>query len=432
MKVAFFLNNEDFDSSRDFTNIQLGNPGIGGSEYMILLISYYLSIRDNGIDVRLYVSKPGCFSQSLNVMCVGDIETAAGHASEEGFERFVFDHKRVNWYKNPFQGLSPKLKLIPWCHCFAFTRELHIMVRHPNLGRIIYVGKETNDLMRDDISFLKSDYIYNAVNFSQDRIKQAKSSPNEQRNRNVVYMGSLVPLKTFHVLAEMWPRIVKRVPDAQLYVIGSARVYGDSSKLGKFGVAEESYEKMFMPYLTENGKIMDSVHFMGALGEEKNDILLRAKVGVPNPTGKSETFCICAVEMQAMGCSVTAMEAPGYYDTIYNGKIAKSEKLLEDSIVELLLSKAPKSYEETINFISKEFSIETTICDWETLLISNMNSPLHPISPIIHVFYRLKWLKELIRVVKKTFPWLYKGRVSVESVINKIARSENYRLAYHP
>lgn len=57
LKVAFFLNNEDFNSDRDFSDILGGNPGIGGSEYMILLISYLLTIRNNGIQVRLYTSK---------------------------------------------------------------------------------------------------------------------------------------------------------------------------------------------------------------------------------------------------------------------------------------------------------------------------------------------------------------------------------------
>ena len=165
MKVAFYLNNEDFSYNRDFTNLLKGNPGIGGSEYMILLISYLLSVRNNGIQVRLYAAKQGRFNQSVDVIVIDDIESAARHASENGFERFVFDHKRISWYKNPFQGLSPKLKLIPWCHCFAFTRELHIMCKNPNLGRIVYVGKETNDLMRDDISFLKSDYIFNCVHY---------------------------------------------------------------------------------------------------------------------------------------------------------------------------------------------------------------------------------------------------------------------------
>lgn len=432
MKVAFFLNNEEFASCRDFRDIEKGNPGIGGTEYMILLISYLLTIRENGIHVRLYVSKTGLFNSKMEVMCVGDMETSAHHASDDGFERFVFDHKRVNWYKHPFQNLAPQLRLIPWCHCFTFTRELHIMCKNPNLGRIVYVGKETYDLMRDDVSFLKSDYIYNCVHLDKDRIEQAKLYPNAKREHIVVYMGSLVPLKTFHVLAELWPRILKRVPDAQLYVIGNGKVYGDNVNLGKYGIAEESYESKFMPYLTNKGKILASVHFMGALGEEKNEILLKAKVGVPNPTGKSETFCICAVEMQAMGCSATAMECPGYYDTIYNGKIAKNKIQLEDNIVDLLLGDAPKEYEETLAFIHANFSENVVVSDWEKLLVSNLENSLHPIFPITHKQYRLKWLKEVLRLLKQKFPYFYRNKATVEAVLNKLVRNPNYKLAYHP
>jgi len=432
MKVAFYLNNEDFDNNRDLCNIERGNPGIGGSEYMILLISYLLTIRDNGIHVRLYVSKKGKFHPKMEVMSIGDIEVSAHHASDEGFERFVFDHKRVNWYKNPFRNLSPILKLIPWCHCFAYTRELHSMCKNPNLGRIVYVGKETNDLMRDDISFLRSDYIFNCIHLDKNRISQAKLYPNKKRGHIVVYMGSLVPLKTFHVLAELWPRILKRVPDAQLYVVGNGKVYGDNVSLGKYGIAEESYENLFMPYLTCNGKILDSVHFMGALGEEKNDILLQAKVGVPNPTGKSETFCICAVEMQAMGCSVTAMKAPGYYDTFFNGKIANNRLQLENNIVELLLEDASKEYDETLAFIKANFSENAVVKDWERLLCSDLEANLHPILPFSHKTYRFKWLKEGLRLLKCKFPYLYGCKVSVEAILNKIVRNPDYKLAYHP
>ena len=432
LKVAFFLNNEDFNSDRDFSDILGGNPGIGGSEYMILLISYLLTIRNNGIQVRLYTSKKGIFHPAMEIIAIGDMESAAQHASKDGYERFVFDHKRISWYKNPFQGLSPKLKLIPWCHCFAFTRELHIMCKNPNLGRIVYVGKETNDLMRDDISFLKSDYIFNCVHLDERRILQAKQSPNKNRSHIVVYMGSLVPLKTFHVLAEMWPRVLRRVPDAQLYVIGSGKVYGDKTKLGKYGIAEESYEDVFMPYLTSDKKVFESVHFMGSLGEEKNDILLKAKVGVPNPTGRSETFCICAVEMQAMGCSVTAMEAPGYYDTIYNGIISHNRKQLEDNIVSLLLNNSPKEYEDTLSYIKNNFSESQIAMEWERLLSSNLDDYLHPIYPIANKRYRYKWFKECLRMLKTTCPCMYKSKVSVESVLNKISKNPDYKLTYHP
>ena len=432
MKVAFYLNNEDFSYNRDFTNLLKGNPGIGGSEYMILLMSYLLSVRNNGIQVRLYAAKQGRFNQSVDVIVIDDIESAARHASENGFERFVFDHKRISWYKHPFDGLSPNIRLIPWCHCFAFTRELRIMCEHPNIGRIVNVGREQMDLMRDDKSFLISDYIYNCIPIDPKWIKKACSNPNKYRNHSVVYMGSLVHLKSFHVLAEIWPNICRRVPDAVLYVIGSGKVYGDNVELGDYGLADKDYEDLFMSYLTENGRLLDSVHFLGSLGEEKYEALIQAKVGVPNPTGKSETFCICAVEMQAMGCSVAAMEAPGYYDTFSNGYLADSKKKLEDNIVKLLLDGEPCNHNVSLNHIQHNFSKEVIVEEWETLLKSDLRTYLHPINPMLNKKYRYKWLKEILHIVKTMFPKLYNVHITVESILNKVTRNPYHKIAYHP
>ena len=63
-------------------------------------------------------------------------------------------------------------------------------------------------------------------------------------------------------------------------------MYNKNTKLGKWGIAEENYEKVFMPYLLDkNGKILSSVTFYGKTVNEKYEILGKTKVGVPNPGG---------------------------------------------------------------------------------------------------------------------------------------------------
>lgn len=48
-KIAFFLDKENLNK-QDYSKILDGNPGIGGSEYEILLVSYLLEQRENGIN----------------------------------------------------------------------------------------------------------------------------------------------------------------------------------------------------------------------------------------------------------------------------------------------------------------------------------------------------------------------------------------------
>lgn len=79
-------------------------------------------------------------------------------------------------------------------------------------------------------------------------------TPNFKREHNVCYIGSLHPAKGFQFLAQAWPKVLKEVPDANLFIIGSGKLYGRNAQLGKWGIAKEEFEEEFMPYITQNGK----------------------------------------------------------------------------------------------------------------------------------------------------------------------------------
>lgn len=425
MKVAVYFNNAIYGVGEDYTNVEDGNPGIGGAEYMALLLSYLLYDRVNSIEVILYANQTAVFKQGLEVRIVASTEEAIIDANNYGFDRFVCDAKFLSKdFITPLELEHGKLRIIPWLHNFVTSDILEELWSIPSVGRIISVSEEQLDIFRDNVSFQKSDYIFNCVPVTQEQITKAKQIANSDRKPNVVFIGSLTPYKNFHILAELWPNIKKRVPDAELYVIGSANLYDKVDKLGRFQITEESYENSFMPFLSENGEISPSVHFLGKLGKEKNDILLNCKVGVPNPPGYGETFSIAAVEMQSMGCSVTGMRVPGYMDTIFNGYIADTKEQLEDYIVKLLLETAPRTYDHTIDYVMSHFSMSTYIKDWEKLLLSDLSIHIHNVRRIKNLNYRLKWLKEIMRYVKDICPILYEKRFTVEGLYSRITKKD--------
>lgn len=182
-------------------------------------------------------------------------------------------------------------------------------------------------------------------------------------------MGCIRPDKGFHVLAKAWPTILTEIPDAQLYVIGNGQLYGKDVSLGKYGVATQEYENEFMPYLIDKGgQILPSVHFLGLLGDEKYDVMGRCKVGVPNPTNSSETFCISGVEMELLGCSVTTLKLPVYEETQMNKTyLFEDESQISDYIIKRLKD-APDSFDDLYNFVTCKFSIESSISRWEQLI----------------------------------------------------------------
>ncbi len=397
-KIAFYVANSNIDVV-DYRHFEKGNPGIGGTPYLIILIATELAKRDNGLDVTLFVNSKGIFHENLNIIQVDDCVQSINIADSKNYDYIIINAMYIDWSQFSFYTLKSNLRIIPWCHNFYKYSWNNIFYKENKIARVVTVSREQLDLLRDHKVFEKGDYIFNAVPYDKNVLKLDSIIPINKRKHSVVYMGSLLPEKSFHELASIWPYIIEQVPDAELYVIGSGQLYNKSVLLGKYGLSPESYEKQFMKFLTDpSGNILPSVHFLGSMGMEKFDVLRESKVAVPNPKGKGETFCISAVEMQLMGCNVTSMQAPGYLDTVYNGILVKTKKELIESIVSLLnTANFVKDYNETLTYINNNFSINAVISDWEKLLLSDMKKPIHPITPLYNPYYRLKFLKERIR-----------------------------------
>lgn len=401
-RIGFFLDNRAI-TSVDCSNVLNFNPGIGGTEYLIIAISALLSSRNNGLEVILYTTSEGVFPPGLRNVGVEDLEEAALQATHDGCECLIFKHDASLILEHALDKCPVGLKLIPWCHVFVCYWELDFYATCDSVYRIVYVGREMMDLYRDHQSFRKSTYIYNCLNLSQARSKVDKF-PFEARKNIVTYIGSITPFKGLHLLAKAWPKVVEQIPDAELYIIGSGRLYDEKAQMGSLGIAESQYETRIMQYLGENGKVRSDVHFMGLMGEEKNDILLQTKVGVPNPSGITETFGLSAVEMQMMGAVVATKKCPGYLDTVLNGRLYSNVDALAATIVSLLKSNT-SNYESAMCYFEQNFSMEVVAKRWEDWLVADC--VVSENAKLTNKWYRLKLIKEVLRKIKEVFPSLY-------------------------
>jgi glycosyltransferase involved in cell wall biosynthesis len=101
---------------------------------------------------------------------------------------------------------------------------MEIIANCANISRLVCVGREELDLLRDHPVIYKTTCIYNGI--------QPSIYAPEQHiigdGTTVVYLGSLVREKGFHILARVWPKVKARVPDACLKVIGSGKVYNEA------------------------------------------------------------------------------------------------------------------------------------------------------------------------------------------------------------
>lgn len=143
-------------------------------------------------------------------------------------------------------------------------------------------------------------------------------SLNGNKGNIVVYVGNISEYKGFIYFLKEWKSIKRNVPDAELFVIGNGALYNRSNiaRFSKLNLCKAEYEDEVLRIL-ETDNIKDSIHFMGIMGKEKNDVIQRAKVGIV--TNKNvETFCITALEYQQNKVPVLALGKDGLKYTVYS------------------------------------------------------------------------------------------------------------------
>ena len=357
------------------------------------------------IEVRLYAHKQGIFPSGLEYNVCNNVENAVTIASQDNLDYFVIDYKRL---PHELVCKYKALNFVVWAHNFIVAKDFDFYYKHPNIARIINVGCEQRDLYCDHPMADRLDYIYNGVLMQSIDKYDVINHPFEKRNLNVAYVGSLVPAKGFDLLASAWPAVLAKVPDAQLFVVGSGKLYNRNSVLGKWNIADEKFENKFMKHITNDNQVLPSVHFLGVLGEEKNDLLLKCRVGVPNPSGNTETFGFTAIEMQSMGCNITTMKCSGYLDTVFTKRyLYYNSNNLAKNIIKLLLQKE-HDYNEVYSFIKQNFSFDKIVLEWEQLFKEALpgHKLLHPYSIKKNPFYRLKFIKLGLQGMKFRFNFL--------------------------
>lgn len=396
LKVGIEIPDQCF-SDIDLSHPEYGNPGVGGSEYLFTLLAYQL--RKNNYDIIAYHYNHNFLPANLRDFVVEDSISMIKTAERDGVDLLIHQvGKTESWYHALANTL---ISSVAWAHVYLEYYELQILRNHENVKRVVFVGKEEYDSYIDDDIIKKSTFIYNMI---PTRI----SACNRQLQKPVVtYVGSLVPAKGFHKLAQIWPDVIRQVPEAELYVIGNGKVYNRNAKLGKYGIAQDDYEKLFMDYLIdEEGRILPSVHFLGIVGKEKTEIFQKTKVGIVNPTALTETFCMSAVEMEYAFIPIVTKRKWGLLDTVIDGEtglLFKNRRQFIRSIVTLLKNDNLNHLmgQRANAFVVDEFSIENIIPKWLNLLENIEDGKNSEYLGIQRNWGNdWKWLKQCIRIVR--------------------------------
>lgn len=425
MRIGIYLNNDSIKDI-DCTRLEDGNPGIGGTPYCILLLvdilrKYYpeyqsfmftpYAVKSNYIDKNIIVLNEEdlinkCKLYKCDVLIIASL--AFGKELSQEFVDKLDEHY---------------IKTIVWAHNYYYEEFCNRIADSEMIKANVFVGKQQHDRYIDHRISAKSTYIYNMYP------EVANVSRSKLDEKIVTYIGSLVPSKGFHILAKKWKTIIKEVPEAKLYIIGSGSLYNRNVKLGKYHIAEENYEKKFMQYLVNShGELLESVRFFGILGEEKRDIILKTSVGIVNPSGRTETFGISALDFESCGIPVVTIAKGGFLDTVKNkhtGYLYRHVCQLPKLVVELL--RDTKLNEEMgINGseFSKNFRPELIISEWNDLILKVYNNKkLEYKQPNDFFCADFKWIRIFFRKVKRKLG-INKGIsvIGIESFFRKILR----------
>ncbi|MBQ7544014.1 MAG: glycosyltransferase [Synergistaceae bacterium] len=387
MKIALHLhdysNNIPSFRNTDFRNPQLGNPGICGTRYEFIMLSYALA-RFSDAEVNLYCHEDSnIYPDGVKVHVVSGNPDLIRQVKADGNDVVILRAQPTPAFYDLYERAAEAgIKVVAWSHNYMPYDLISYLGRTEAIRRIVMVGREHYDYYLDHPAIMKSTYIHNMYDGRHCRLRELPQEP------AVVYTGGLYADKSFHVLAAMWKDILHEVPDAKFYVIGSGRLYNKYAELGPYRLADAKYEAVFMKYLTESGEILPSVKFMGNLGTDKVEVYYRTSVGIAN--FGMETFCLSMLEMEGCGLPVVNMAHGGVQDVIkhgttgYLGRNTDEIKkyiilLLKDRDLNIRLGRQAKEFAE------KAFLPEVLVKRWLKLFDDVINGrPCEYIPPSEH------------------------------------------------
>lgn len=368
--IAFFLDLGRFANTLRTAQLEYGNPGIGGTPYLFLLTAKYLN-KLYGPDYAILLSDIDFMLNDSDIILasVNDEKGALIYCKKHGIDLLVLNANMTDRVSMDFYDTD--IKIILWAHNTVNGNSERIVARQKAINRIVCVSQQQYENMRDTVCFNKCTFINNVI----PRAFVESAVISNYSEKKVVYVGSIMPQKGAHNLLRIWKFVEKKMPDAELFIFGGAKVWDPALECGCLGIGDVFYDSVLNKELHRLKK-PENVHFMGAKGwKEIEQEIKTFKVGVVNPSHylRDETFCMSAIELAAHGIPVVSRDRKdGLLSTIKHNKtgfLEKTDKKIANRIVELLdnYELCRKLGDSSRNF-SKGFIIEKEIYKWKDIV----------------------------------------------------------------
>ena len=331
MRLAFYLDNRGIAGRGTLPDPSCGNPAIGGTEYTFLAVVRLL--QGSLLNPLLLLTAPQAIEgiNGSGVEVVAGLSEALRRAATSGCLALVFRPGFAGPDDWAALERSP-LPLLPWLHNLGCDQQARYE-RLPAVRRWLLVSGAQLDAFRHSRLARRAVVIPNpvvvpAAQRLQRPLELARSAT------DLAYLGALTPFKGFDRLARHWSTIARHCPQASLRVFGGADLYGPRAEAGALSPYERHCRE-----LLERGGFGDRVVFEGSCGLERYGALERVAVGVVNPSGRDETFCLAAAEFSACGVPVLAPRRNALIQTVrdqHTGVLVASDQQLAHAAIALL------------------------------------------------------------------------------------------------
>ncbi|MFM7464173.1 MAG: glycosyltransferase family 4 protein [Cyanobium sp.] len=329
MRLAFFLDNRGIAGHGCLPDPDLGNPGLGGTEFAFLAVVRLL--QGSPLQPRLLLTAPQAV-EGIDSATVGIVSGLVGAIqAAEGCLGLVFRPGFASSADWAALERSP-LPLLPWLHNLGVEQQGRYEALAA-LDRWLLVSGAQVDAFRHSRLAERAVVLPNPV-----AVPPAQRLPRPfelaSAATDLAYVGALTPFKGFDRLARQWAVIARACPEARLRVFGGADLYGTRAASGELTPYERHCRR-----LLERGGYADRVLFEGSCGLERYRALEQVAVGVVNPSGRDETFCLAAAEFSACGIPVLAPRRHALIHTVQDqrtGVLVDSDQQLAAEAIALL------------------------------------------------------------------------------------------------
>lgn len=372
-QIAFYIGLKSVRKTLANADLRIGNPGIGGTQYLFLLtVKEYNRVYGDDEAILLTNGDLDLTDNQIPIKIVEAEQGAIRFCEKSGIQWLVLNANVLDRLKEI--DFNTKVRIAAWAHnTLSWKRQL-VAAREKSVQRVVCVSEKQYENMKDTPCLAKCIFINNVI--PSEFYEHATLSSHNQAA--AVYIGSVMPQKGLHNLLEIWKYVEEEEPQAQLYIFGGANMWNSEAKLGHNGVADTYYDRVIQHRFD---KLIhpENIHFMGAKGWKDIDKMISgARVGIVNPSYymRDETFCLSAIEMEAHEIPVVSRQRrDGLNTTILHGQTGyleeKNERIAK-RIIALLHNKNQSSkMGKEARLFARRFTPDNEIHKWKDIVNSN-------------------------------------------------------------